>query len=287
MRHPTAPKPELLRWLQMQGDADRRLLAQSWGLSPSDDTAAVAAALLEPARVAEQWQRLGDDERALLTRVLQDGAVPVSVVERIWGPVREPSRFANPRAYLQALDGPMTATERLYTMGLIVRGHDERGPVYRVLNEWAALLPAPPPRERKLQVAPAPVPDATHTGPLAEVERTILALLSLAYEGALQTLDDGALNAASLRKLAAKVTPDHDGRNLRREADWPWAMFVRVISAEAGLIRRDAEGHLHVAAEAMHWLARPQAARVGALLDAYVRSSPNELTVWGVVVANA
>ncbi|CAA9296209.1 MAG: hypothetical protein AVDCRST_MAG93-4278, partial [uncultured Chloroflexia bacterium] len=284
MRHPSTPKPELLRWLQMQGDADRRILAQSWDLPPNDDSAALAAALVEPERVHAQWERLNADERAALAQVLQDGAVPVAIIERRWGPVREPTRFANPRAYLQALDSPATTTERLYMMGLLVRGQDERGPVYRVLNDFVALLPAPPPRERTLSIAGVSRPDVVHHGPLAEIERTILALLSLAYEGASQTLDDGALNAASVRKVAAKLTPGSDRRNMRREADWPWAVFVRTLAVEAGLLRRGDDGQLHVAAGALQWLQRPQSARINVLFQAWMRSSFNELALWGELV---
>lgn len=264
----------------MLGDADRRILAQSWGLSPIDDSAALAAALVEPERVLEQWDQLTDDERTALSQVLQVGAVPVAILERRWGAVREPARFANPRAYLTALDTPATTTERLYMMGLLVRGQDERGQVFRVLNDFVPLLPAPLPRDLTLRVAAAAQPNDVHTGPLAEVERTLLALLSLAYEGALHTLDDGALNAASLRKIIAKLTPGRDARGIRREANWPWIVFVRTIAMEAGLLRRDGDGLLHVSVDALHWLQRTQPERVRTLLEAWMRSSLDELTLW-------
>ncbi len=280
MRHPTVPKPELLRWLQMLGDADRRLLAQSWSLSPHDDSAAMAKALLDPERVQIHWEQLSDDERAALSEVLRDGAVPVAILERRWGAVRDPARFANPRAYLQALDTPATTTERLYMMGLLVRGQDERGQVYRVLNDFVALLPTPAPRDRTLPVEVKDAPAEAQQGPLAEVERTLLALLMLSYDGALHALDDGALNAASLRKVIAKVTPGGDGRGIRREANWPWMAFLRTLATEAGLVRRSDGGDLHVTAQAMQWLQKSEAGRVGALIDAWIRSDINELTLW-------
>ena len=282
MKRPSADKPELLRWLQMQGDADRRILAQLWDLPPTLDHPALARALTEPERVRAQWERLGEAERAVLTRVLQEnGAIPAAILEREWGPVREPSRFANPRAYLQSLESPASPLERLYTMGLLVRGHDERGALYRVLNEFRRELPAVPPRDRTLHVAAVPEPRNVNLGAAMPVDRTLLALLELADDGLLQTLDDGALNKASLVRVGKRIDPAGDLGGLRREAAWPWVAVLRSLVLEAKLLRRSSDGLLHVSPEALSWLklARPQ--RLAALFHAWQRSSLQELALFG------
>src|SRR5919199_2693178 len=159
MKRPPADKPELMRWLQMQGDADRRILAQLWSLPPESDPASLYRSLSDPERVLQQWERLSEAERAALTRVLQEGgSLPSAILQRTWGPVRDPAHFANPRAYLQALEAPASPAERLYMMGLLVRAHDDRGPIFRVLNDLRKLLPAVEPPDNTLRVDPVPEP---------------------------------------------------------------------------------------------------------------------------------
>ena len=284
MKRPFADKPELLRWLQMQGDADRRILAQLWSLPPDLDHPALAKALADSERVREQWERLGEAERAALTRVLQEGgAIPAAILEREWGPLREPSRFANPRAYLQALEAPASPLERLYTMGLIVRGHDERGALYRVLNEFHQALPPVPARERTLHVASVPEPPNIDLADTLPVERTLLALLELAGDGLLQTLDDGALNKASLVRVGKRIDPAGDLGGLRREAEWRWVAVFRTLALEAKLLHRDSDGLLHLAPEAVGWLKLPRSRRLGVLFHAWQASSLQELALFGAL----
>jgi hypothetical protein len=283
MKRPSADKPELLRWLQMQGDADRRILAQLWSLPPDGDVAALMSALSDPQRVHAIWERLPAAERAALTRVLQDGgALPAAILEREWGPVRDPARFANPRAYLHVLDAPTSPAERLYMMGLLVRHHDDRGPVFRVLNDLRSLLPAVAPRDRRLRVAPLAIePEAPCLGGPAETEGTVLALLKLADEGALTVLDDGALNKASLVKVAGQIAPTSKLGGVRREADWPWVALLRIAATEAGLLRRTTDGRLHLGPVGEEWLKAPRAERFRMLLDGWARAPINDLTLFG------
>jgi len=285
MKRPSADKPELLRWLQMQGDADRRILAQLWDLPSTLEPQDLARALAEPRRVEEQWQRLGAAEQAALARVLQEGgAIPVAILEREWGPVREPARFANPRAYLEALELPASPVERLYTMGLLVRATDERGPLYRVLNEFRQALPPPPPRDRTLRVTPVAEPPHVDPGAPESVDRTLLALLELANEGSLQTLDDGALNKASLVRLAKRISPGNELTGLRRESGWPWGAVFRVVALEAGLLTRGSDGVLHLGREAVAWLKLPRPERLAALFRAWRRAaSLDELALFAAL----
>lgn len=272
----------------MLGDADRRILAQIWGMPPDSDPHALVVSMTDAERVQEQWQRLAPDEREALTRVLQaGGALPVAILQREWGVVRDPSQFANPRAYLQSLAAPSTPAERLFMMGLLVRGHDERGSVFRVLNDLRRLLPTPPPRDLRLRVKPITAPEQFETGAPEVLERTVLVLLLLAYEGALTTLADGALNKASLVRVASRLKLDSDLRGTRREPDWRWIALVRPLVVEAGLLRRTSDGLLHVGPAALDWLGAARAERFATLVRAWAASPINELTLMcGLSVRN-
>ena len=280
MTRAPADKPELQRWILLLGDADRRILAQSWGLPPDSEPAVLVSAMTDPERVRQQWERLLPAEQDALVRVLQaGGALPVAILQREWGVVRDPSQFANPRAYLQSLSTPPTPAERLYMMGLLVRGHDERGSVFRVLNDLRRLLPAPPPRDLRLRVAATGAPEQWEAGAPEVLDRTVLALLLLAYEGALTTLADGALNKASLLQLASHLGLKSDLRGTRREADWTWIALLRPLVVEAGLLRRTSDGLLHVGPSALGWLGAPRAERLATLVHAWTASPINELTL--------
>lgn len=272
----------------MLGDADRRILAQIWGLPPESEPPDLVAAMTDAERVQAQWQRLAPAEREAMTRVLQaGGALPVAILQREWGVVRDPSQFANPRAYVQSLAAPSSPAERLFMMGLLVRGHDERGSVFRVLNDLRRLLPTPPPRDLRLQVEPVAEPEQFEAGAPEVLERTVLLLLLLAYEGALTTLADGALNKASLVRVASRLKLKSDLRGTRREPDWLWIALVRPLVVEAGLLRRTSDGLLHVGPAALDWLSASRAERLATLARAWVASPINELTLMcGLSVRN-
>jgi hypothetical protein len=281
MKRPSAGKSELLRWLRMQDAADRRILAQLWSLPSASDPEALFAVLSDPHHVQQQWDRLSQTERAALARVLQEGgAVPVAIVQREWGPVREPARFSSPRAFLQALDTPSSAAERLFMMGLLVRDYDERGPVFRVLDELRTHLPRFAPRDRRLDVAPAAPPeDQIEASYADEVDRTVICLLELADSGDLVALDDGALNKASLVRFAKRFSPGADMRGVRREADWPWVALLRGAVTDAGLLQRTADGQLHLGLAATRWLQASRSQRTSMLLDGWAGGQGNDLTL--------
>lgn len=285
-------RPELLRLLELMSPTDRRVMAQLWGVPTTPDAATLAAAMTDPASVQRQLERLSTAERAALARVLQEGgAVPVAILQREHGPVREPGKFEHPRAYLQALQSPATPTERLYVMGLLVRGHGERGALFRVPNDLVPLLPPPPPRDRALRVAVAgTTPDALPGAPTAE--ELLLALLVLAYAGEIAALEDGAPNKASLVRLAKRLRPARQGpmplgwpaedlRGLRRESEWPAVAWTRSAAAEAGLLRRGSDGLVRPTAQALVWLAASEAERARTLLEGSVTAPLDELTLLG------
>ena len=275
--------------LELMSPPDRRVLAQLWGVADAD-AAALAAALTDPQAVQRQLERLSAAERAALDRVLQEGgAIPVAILQREYGPVREPGSFEHPRAYLQALQRPATPTERLYAMGLLVRGHGERGTLYRVPNDLLPLLPEPPPRDRTLRVR------ALDTPPRAlpttqSAEELLLAVLVPAYAGEITALEDGAPNKAGLLRLARRLRPVRqdgtpfgrqvqDMRGLKRESDWPALAWVRSVAAEAGLLRRAGDGLLRPTAQAIAWLGAPLAERMRTLLEASIAAPLDELTL--------
>lgn len=273
-------RPELLRLLELLSPTDRRVIAHLWE-SPGVEASALAGVMTDPQRVARQWQRLSDLERAALTRVLQEnGSVPVAIMQREWGSVREPGGFEHPRAYLQALQSPATPTERLFSMGLIVRGNDERGAIYRIPNDLRALLPEPPPRDRALHVTTSAAESGDPAGTLP-ADELALRLLTLAYQSDLKTLADGALNKASLVLLARSWSPDEMERvrGARREADWPLAAIVRSAAVEAGLLRRTGDGLLRPTPQAIDWLRATRAERMRRLLDGWYAAPIDDLAL--------
>ncbi len=285
-------KPELHRLLELLSPVDRRVMAQLWD-APSAEPAALLGVMRDPARVRVLWERLTPGEQAALTRVLQDdGALPIALMHREYGAVRESGSFEHPRAYLQALHGPATATERLYNLGLIFRAHDERGAIYRVPNDLLPLLPAVPPRDRALQLHPVSDPRvrSSRAAGLRELEELIIALLTLANAGQLKALEDGALNKASLVRLAKQLGDHIDVRTTRRELDWPFVALTRVMLVEAGLLRRvvgnsaigsaaRGDGDLRPTAQSIDWLRAPQGERVRRLLNGWCGSSVDDLTL--------
>lgn len=282
-------KPELHRLLELLSPVDRRVMAQQWG-APSPEPAALLSIMCDAARVQEVWERLTSGERAALTRVLQDdGALPVAVMQRLYGGVREPGGFEHPRAYLQALQGPATSTERLYNLGLIFRAHDERGAIYRVPNDLRPLLPAVPPRDRKLRLQAVADPGvrSSPSAGIMELEALIVTLLSLANAGQLKTLEDGALNKASLIRVAKQLGEHIDVQHIRREHDWPFLALTRVMLVEAGLLRRTSggnsparsEGDLRPTAQSIDWLGASRAERIRRLLNGWCGSTIDDLTL--------
>lgn len=275
-------KPELLRLLELLSPTDRRVLAQLWA-APTPEPAVLLALMTDAERMAAQWARLSEREQAALTRLLADrGAVPVGVLQREFGGVREPGGFEHPRAYLQALSSPATPTERLYNMGLIFKAHDQRGAIYRIPNDLLPVLRAVlgdvPPRDRRLRVPPAS--DTVEiAAPAPSAEELVTLLLTLAYHGELRALDDGALNKASLVTLARQLPDSPEMRGLRREADWPLVTFVRAAAVGADLLRRSGDGELRPTARALDWLKAPQRERVLALLDGWCASALDDLTL--------
>jgi len=279
MQRVSQPRPELLRLLELLSATDRRVMAQLWH-APDHEPTPLATFMTTPEHVQRQCERLTNNERAALMWLLQRrGVQPVAIFQREWGGVREPSGFEHPRAYLEALRGPATPSERLFSMGFIFRAHDERGAVYRIPADLLPCLPQVPPVELRLSVAPVDGPVQFEQALPTTVETIVRTLLTLAYNGALKALDDGALNKASLVKVARSLPDAPELRLVRREIDWPLVAFVRSAATAAGLLRRNGNGELRATTEALEWLQAPQAERCRQLLDGWCISTIDELTL--------
>ncbi len=273
-------KPELRRLLELLSPVDRRVMAQLWQ-APRPDPTALLAVMLDPVKVEAIWRDMREPDKAALVRLLQDGgAVPVGIMQREFGAVREPSRFEHPRAYIEALHGPSTPTERLFNLGLIFRTHDERGAIYRIPNDLLPLLPQLPPRDLTLRLAPVPAPATPLRRDISGVEQTealAVGVLTLAYAGQLKALEDGALNKASLLKLQKQFPNAPD--QLRREAEWPLVALLRAMLVEAGLLRKTSDGAFRPASAAIEWLRASRTERIRRLLDAWCASTSDDLTL--------
>lgn len=273
------PRTDLRRLLDLLSPVDRRVMAHLWR-APSAEVEPLLATMSDPARIRAQWERLTERERAALERIIAEGgAMPVAIVQREYGGVREPSGFAHPRAYLDALRGPATPTERLFSLGFIFRAHDARGAIYRIPQDLLAHLPAVTPRARRLTVPPAAAPRATTSAIPDRATSLVATLLLLGHNGELQTLDDGALNKASMARLARAVADAPDLRAVRREGDWTLLAVVRAAAVEARLLRRGSDGGLRPTAQALDWLRASRVDRARQLLEGWRRSLIDDLTL--------
>ncbi|GAC1639723.1 MAG: hypothetical protein NVS4B8_06770 [Herpetosiphon sp.] len=268
---------ELLRWLYSLSPADRRVLAHGWQLDPISEAPEILAAMTDAARVTAILERLSPAERDALTAVLgAGGSLPVAIVERGHGAVREPANFPHPRSYLEALTVPPSATERLYLLGLIQRQYDQRGPIFRVPPALMPLLPPVPLYEPRLAIVPtegAVVPAAVAEPPL---DGAIFALLMLAYEQQLNVVGDGGLSKAAMRRFTDRIGLP-DGQRLGRESDLPWLGWLRASVFEAGLVRRGDDGRVLVMPAALVWLQADAASRVRTVLNGWLDSAMDEL----------
>ena len=277
----TIPLPPLARSLALLSPADRRVIAHGWGVE-ADAAPELAALLTTPERVGALWTRLSEAARAALVRVLgAGGSLPVAILQRECGPIREPAQFANPRAYLAALQTPPSAAEQLFLLGLLMRHHDERGALWSIPREFVASLPVVAPPLPRLDVPAHPTPDVSD---LADWEKTQLALfqlLEVAQNGGLHTLNDGALNKASITRAHQALAATFPVRELRRESDWPWLHWLRTLAVSAKLLRRASDGLLQPTAGAIGWLRATPAERAQLLLEGWITSELDEFTALG------
>ncbi|MEP7187671.1 MAG: helicase-associated domain-containing protein [Roseiflexaceae bacterium] len=278
-------------WLADRGASERATLARLWFLPAhaSHSPEALADAILDPAAVERLLASLSPRERAALTLVQQHGgSIGVPVLEREFGGMRSHADYANPRAYLLALEQPPTPTERLWALGLLVATPDaarnpasERTRAYIIPADLLALLPPAPAREQALHLSPAAAPEHVSAGDREFLERNLLILLSLGQDGLLEVIPSGGMNKASLARVAKQWNPNDKFQGAWREDHWPYMQFVRRVGEGAGLLRVGADAKLRPTREALEWLQQSALERARSLLEGWVVSSWDELASFG------
>lgn len=270
-------------WLAQRSASERHTLARIWALNDADtesDAETLARALLQPAVIERIVARLDSTTRRALERVLaeDDAQIAVAVLEREFGSVRSHEQYPNPRAYLLALEQPPSATEKLFTLGLILPVQRRSGRFYRVPDELRPFMPEVAPRDRSMRLATAHAP-AQHVDadPFA-LERNIITIFALAHRGELQIVPARGLNKASLVRLAKRWGQSRDDlRGLTYERHWRYVHFLRSVLQSAGLLRVNADQELRTTSKALEWLDLPRVERLRRLVDGWVETSWDEL----------
>jgi hypothetical protein len=139
----------LLQALQDESADHWRVVAQAWGVeypaSARDPLAELIAALLDPARAAEQFRSLAPDSRAALAALRRAGGkIPVAEFFYHYGEIR--SMGAARRQREQPWLNPVSISERLWYAGWLGRafiraGSDVQEYVF-LPGDLAALIPA-------------------------------------------------------------------------------------------------------------------------------------------------
>lgn len=234
----------------------------------------LANAILKPLVIARVLDGLKPRDRDALTLVQQhEGQIPAAVLEREFGGVRAHTNFPNPRAYLLALEQPAAPTERLWLLGLLMI----HGAAYAIPTDMLPLLPPAPPRQREIVLPPAAAPEQVAEADARTLERSLLMLLTLAQDGLLEVIPAGAMNKASLARIARLWDPNDQLKDAWREEHWPYIQFVRRVAEGAGLLRVSADSRLRPTQAALDWLRQPPLERARHLLEGWVESKWDEL----------
>jgi hypothetical protein len=235
--------------------------------------------MLQPERVRALVASLGAQEQAAL-RLVQSygGSIPAGTLERQYGTIRTTDAYPNARVYLLALEYPPSPVERLSILGLIQLERAGTDRLYSLAPDVAALLPPVPLRDATLRPAPMDEPPEVRPGELAGLERTLVLLMRLAHANELATVPNGALNKASLVRVARQWDRAAKLDGLTREQQWPYLHFVRIMAYEAGLMRVDAGGQVRVTRTALDWMRQPRLERARSLVETWALSGWDELT---------
>lgn len=279
--------PDFRHWLAERSDSERATLARLWkvALHAPWPAAALADAVLQPATVGARLASLSGRERATLEQVQAGGGrIAALRLEREYGRIRDHDTYANPRAYLAALEGPPSPVERLYTLGMLqhIKLHGERW--YVVPPDLLALLPPVPLRERHVRLDPAAMPLRITAGEARIAERHMLVLLGAAHDGVLATTTGGAITKAGLTLLARQWSTPVDLGVVRREHHWPSLHALHSTGLAAGLLRVASDGTLRPTREALDWMRLPAGERSQTLLDGWLEADWDELAQLGGLV---
>ena len=283
MQHNAATTATFRQWFAERSTSERTTIMRLWSLTQdtisSEDT--LGDAFLRPDIVNTLLASLKPQTYAALIRVQEyGGAIPRATLEREFGTVRSHDQYPNPRTYLLALSQPASATEQLWIVGLIQLLHIGTAPMYVIPTDLQPLLPTVPPRERTLQIKPAPEPATIQQGNLRTMENYALILLDAAHQGLLTHTSTGHLNKASLVNLSKRWDIPLDMQDVTHEEHWPYVSLLRAILEGAGLLRSNADGRMVPTRLALEWMQLPQLERARHLLTGWVESAWDELTVF-------
>ncbi|GIV98584.1 MAG: hypothetical protein KatS3mg057_3241 [Herpetosiphonaceae bacterium] len=277
--------PSLRSWLGERSTAERRTLARLWQLASGEDVVEAETLLegmLTPHAIATLLSRLRPVDRAALERLqAEGGALQMHILEREFGTVRDHRTYPNPRAYLEALAGPPSATERLYVLGLIQQCKTPSGAVYAIPGELLELLPPVPLRDRRFCLPPVE-PQNILPGDPGRIERALVGLLATAYETPLPVGRSGELRRLSGSRWAGLLAASLDqtgatGEPLPSERTAPRMALLRHLALDLGLLRRT-RGGLRPAPTALAWLGLSAQERRQSLLQAWLVCQWDELT---------
>lgn len=274
----------LRNWLQQRGQSELDTIAYVWGLGRSSEkhwnAEALGKAILQESSVARALASLDEGSYQALMRLLaEEGArLPAHVLEREWGTIRAHESYPNPRAYLMALEQAPSATERLYTLGLILMVRSQKGRWYIVPEDLLPFLPKVPLRDTSIRFQIVDEPALVRKSDLFQFERHAVELMALAQRGELQLTPQGGLNKTSIMRIARRWGRDNqEAKQITRERNWPYLFFVRSLLVAAGLVRISTKHELCITREGITWLRLDQLERSRRLLQAWLVSPLDEL----------
>jgi hypothetical protein len=278
-------------WLAGWSAAERAALSQLWGIAVHASQAAgvLAAAMMQPDAVARVVAELDADARSALERVARSGgSIAAHTLEQEYGAIGSAAEYLNPRSFLVARGTPLQPLEQLFALALLRPQRAGRVRLYEVPHELLPLLPFTPRYAPIAELAPYAASFDHARADLTRIDDQILTLLALAYEGQLVCVADGGLNKASIVRLArAWGVQTLDMRMVMREAQWPYAGFLRGALMGAGALRLDAERRLRVTRAALDWLRGARGDRTARLLAGWIDSSWDELAGVGIFLRHA
>jgi hypothetical protein len=107
----------------------------------------------------------------------------------------------------------------------------------------------------------------------------VLQILVLGQQGELVGIANGALNKASMLKIVRQIDPGEKLIGVLREEQWPFLSFVRRVLTHAGFVRLGSDGTMRPTQAVLPWLQLPKRQRIDVLLQAWLISDFDELTI--------
>lgn len=233
----------------------------------------LASFLADPQTVASTLDRLTDEERAVLDRLIAEGgALPAHRVQREYGEVRElgAGRLERERPW----EDPISPTERLWYFGVIYASFgvlgEFRGRVYYVPSDLLALLPEVEEPPVRFEVEAVTEPAETRSAEMTLVEDAFTVLSELQQHPS-SVVRDRFLPAETLERINGRLKiPEPSVRN---ERETQRLGLLLHLLRELDLIDINRDEHVApVARRARRWLQLPRGRRLQTLQRAWAGS---------------